>query len=72
MPMAPPAMPILVTDPAGGPPIPMMVPPGGGPLVPYAPVPLPMKPPTPILMTGPGGAPIAMMMPPGGGPLVPY
>ena len=65
-------MPILVTSPGGGPPIPMMVPPGGGPLVPYASIPMPPKPPVPILITGPDGKAKAMMMPPGGGPLVPY
>ena len=49
-----------------------MVPLGGGPLVPYSLTPMPLKPPMPILITGPDGLPKVMMSPPGGGPLVPY
>ena len=70
----PPPTPILVANPQGGPPMAMMAPPGGGPLVPYKMLPpIPGPPPAPILITPPGGGPPQpMMMPTGGGPLVPY
>ena len=54
----PPPKPILISDPAGGPPIAMMAPPGGGPLVPYKMIDQPTgPPPPPILVTPPGGGP---------------
>ena len=72
VPYGKPPMPILVTPDTGGAPVPMMVPVGGGPLVPYSLTGPGAPPPVPILVSGPSGQPKAMMIPPGGGPLVPY
>ena len=68
--MMKPPMPILVSPTPGAPPVPMMVPFGGGPLVPYSMTGPNAPPPMPILMNDPaGGPPKPMMVPPGGGPL---
>ena len=73
VPYGQPPIPILVSGPSG--PVPMMVPRGGGPLVPYSLTGPNAPPPMPIMMTDPAnptGPPKVMMQPPTGGPLVPY